>query len=89
MEGHVLTNPQESLQAAGMQDGEDLAAVVQDAKISSSGKAFSLWCGGGNRLVTWGNPRWGADCGAVECELKNVERVQATLYAFAAILSDG
>ena len=87
--GNVLTNLTDSLQTAGVQDGDYLMAVVQPAKIAASDSVFALWCGGGNQVVTWGDPRWGADCSAVKRQLKNVEQIQVTGGAFAAILTDG
>lgn len=63
--GHVLTNPADSLQAAGIQDGEHLTAVAQDGKLIAANKAFALWCCGGNSVVTWGNPHSGGSCSAI------------------------
>ena len=39
--------------------------------------------------MTWGNPDCGGDSSAVKDHLKNVQHVQATTAAFAAILADG
>ena len=41
VEGHVLANLADSLQAAGVQDGEHLTAVVQHAKIAAASRAFA------------------------------------------------
>ena len=68
-EGHVLTNPEDSLQAAGVQDGENLTAVAQQVQVAASDAAFALWCCGGNRVVTWGDPYRGGDCSAVRDQL--------------------
>jgi hypothetical protein len=88
-DGHVLTNLADSLQTAGVQDGEHLTAVVQEAKVAATDSAFAMWCCGGNRLVTWGHPRIGGDCSAVQGKLCKVQQVQATGAAFSAILVDG
>ena len=40
-------------------------------------------------VVTWGDPDAGGDSSAVQEKLRNVQQVQATLRAFAAILADG
>ena len=88
-EGHVLTNPEDSLQAAGVQDGEHITAVAQRASLSATTQAFALWCSGSNRVVTWGSPRAGGDCSAVQDQLKNAQQIQATDWAFAAVLADG
>eukprot|EP00435_Cladocopium_sp_Y103_P014490 s1439_g3.t1 len=89
VDGHVLTNPEESLQAAGVQEGDRLTAVAQRASLSATFEAFALWCCGGNRVVTWGHPDRGGDCSSVQDQLTNVQQIQATFRAFAAILADG
>ena len=91
VEGHVLTNPQESLQDAGVQDGEHLTAVAQHARATATGAAFAVWCCGGNRIITWGNfmPSRDCDCCTVQDQLRNVQQMKATGDAFAAILADG
>ena len=50
-------NPSESLEAAGLQDGDQLTAIVREAKLAASQSAFALWCCGGDRVLTWGDPR--------------------------------
>jgi hypothetical protein len=53
-EGHVLTNLMD-LQA-GVQDGEHLTAVAQQAKVAASDCAFALCCGGNQSpwaIQTW------------------------------------
>ena len=85
----ALTNPLDSLQAAGIQEGEHLTALAQRAKIASTGGAFAVWCCGGDKIVTWGSPGQGGDCSAVQEQFRNVQEIQATGSAFAAILSDG
>jgi len=87
-EGNVLTNPEESLQAA-LQGGELLTAVAQRAFIASTCQAFAAWCCGGNRIVSWGSEDYGGDCSAVQHQLRHVQQVHATDGAFAAILADG
>jgi hypothetical protein len=49
--------------------------------------AFALWCCGESRIVTWGHPD--GDSSAVHDQLRNVQQVQGTGIAFAAILADG
>ena len=39
--------------------------------------------------MTWGSPHRGSDCSAVQDQLMNVQQIQATGGAFAAILADG
>ena len=40
-------------------------------------------------VVTWGSPHGGGDSSAVQDQLRNVQQIQATSEAFAAILADG
>eukprot|EP00435_Cladocopium_sp_Y103_P046371 s1557_g13.t1 len=89
VDGHVLTNLDDSLQAAGVKDGEHLTAVAQQPKVAASGRAFALWCVGGNQVVTWGKEDQGGDSSTVQDQLRNVQQIQATHFAFAAILADG
>ena len=39
--------------------------------------------------MTWGDPDYGGDSSEVQDQLKGVQQIQATDYAFAAILADG
>ena len=39
--------------------------------------------------MTWGDEPRGGDSSAVQDQLKNVQSIQATPFAFAAILDDG
>ena len=82
-------NPSESLEAAGLQDGDQLTTVVGEAKLAATESAFALWCSGGDRVLTWGGDGCGGDSSAVQDRLKSVRQVQATGRAFAAILEDG
>ena len=40
--GSVLTDPIKSLHAAGIQDGDHLIAIVQQAKVAATQSAFAL-----------------------------------------------
>ena len=66
-----------------------MTAVAVEAKVAATERAFALFCSGGDRVVTWGNPHYGGDNSQVQDQLKRVQQVQATLRAFAAILADG
>ena len=79
----------DSLQAAGVQDGDRLTAVARRASLSATIEAFALRCCVGNKVVTWGDPRHGGDCSAAQDQLTNVQQIQASSRAFAAILADG
>ena len=39
--------------------------------------------------MTWGDPVNGGDISAVQDQLKNMQQIQASDHAFAAILGDG
>ena len=88
-EGHALTDPEDLLKAAGVQDGEHLTAVAQRARVTATREAFAVWCCGGNWVVTWGNIKSGRNCSLVKDQLRNVQQIQAAYGAFAAILADG
>ena len=87
--GYVLTDPTESLESVGLQQKDMLSAIVQQANITATQGAFAVWCCGGDRIVTWGLAGFGGDSSTVRNQLKNVQRLQATDSAFAALLGDG
>ena len=84
-------DPMNSLEAAGVQEGDNLTALAQQPKMAATEKAFALWCCGGLRIVTWGNPRCGGDISAVQNRLgqSGVQQIKASSGAFAALLADG
>ena len=94
-DGRILGDPSQSLVDAQVEDKDCLTAVALQAtvattKIDVSGfQAFALWCCGGSRILTWGHPGFGGDSSAVQDQLRNVQQVQGTSGAFAAILADG
>eukprot|EP00435_Cladocopium_sp_Y103_P017206 s2255_g4.t1 len=91
-DGRELVDKSESLQSAGLQEGDCILAIVLQVQVASTLRAFALWCCGGDRIITWGDPDSGGDSSAVQDQLGNlrsVQQVQATWNAFAAILSDG
>merc|ERR1740129_86127 len=59
-------DPTVSLQAAGLQDGHHLTAIVLEAKLAATAAAFAFTCSGGDRVVTWGQPHWGGDSSEVQ-----------------------
>ena len=64
-----------------------MAAVAQLGKLASA-SAVALY-GHGEGLVTWGAPSNGGHSSQVEEQLRNVQHIQATKGAFAAILESG
>ena len=68
--GRRLTDPMESLQTAGIQDEDQLTAVVGQAKLAATDFAFALWYCGGNEVITWGDPQFGGDSSSVQDQLR-------------------
>ena len=87
-EGRLL-DPADPLRLYGLQNGDSLTAVAQQQKLAATGSAFALWCEGGYRIVTWGDRFSGGDSSGVQDQLKNVQHICGTSYAFAAILANG
>ena len=87
--GTVLLDPQQSLLAAGLQDGDHVTAVVQRAKLAATNRAFAMWCCGGDTVITWGHENHGGDSSEVQDQFRSVQEIKATRAAFAAILEDG
>eukprot|EP00438_Fugacium_kawagutii_P004702 Skav217782 [mRNA] locus=scaffold1782:143681:144599:- [translate_table: standard] len=77
-------NLSESLEAAGIQDGDSLTAIAQVPKLAATDKAFAIWCSGGG-VITWGD----SECGAEEVQLNNLEHLSSSFAAFAAVSFDG
>ena len=86
---HGMVDPAASLQSAGLEDGDNLTAIVIHPKVAATARAFALFCSGGNRVVTWGEPGYGGDSSEVQDQLKGVQQIQATYSAFAALVADG
>ena len=84
--GTVLLDPQQSLLAAGLQDGDHVTAVVQRAKLAATNRAFAMWCCGGDTVITWGHEDDGGDSSEVQDQFRSVQEIKATR---AAILEDG
>ena len=68
---HHALDPTVSLQAAGLEDGDHLTAVVLEAKLAATGRTFALFCSGGDRVVTWGLEVGGGS--EVQGQLKGVQ----------------
>ena len=81
-----LFEPTESLRLAGLHDGDSIAAVAQQPKIAATKHAFALWSGG---VVAWGHQLLGGYISDVQDQLRNVQQICGTFYAFAAILANG
>ncbi|CAJ1431522.1 unnamed protein product [Effrenium voratum] len=87
-----LLDTERSLNEAGLRDGDSVGAVRQLPQIVATKRAFALFCCGGNRVVTWGDPGAGGDTNEVQDQLRkaqiNVQQIQATCEAFAAVPAD-
>ena len=88
-EPRALVDLEESLVGARLEDVDYLSAVILQPQLAATAGAFALWCCGGNTVITWGNIDVGGDSSAVQDRLKNVQQIQATESAFAAMLADG
>ena len=86
-EGRILSDSSQTLDAAGLQDGDQLTAVAGQPKLAATREVFAFYHA--DAVVTWGHPQHGCDSSAVQDQLRNVQHIQATRYAFAAILEDG
>ena len=75
-----------TLSEAGLRDGDAVTAVVQLGHLAATENAFA-WHG--HEVVTWGHPDFGGDSSQVQDQLRNVQSIQATQCAFAAILESG
>jgi len=84
--GHVLNNLADSLQSAGVQDGERLTVVAQQPNMIATARAFAMWSCGSNTVIIWGDPDSGGDCSTVG---RWIGRLGPSARAFAAILADG
>jgi hypothetical protein len=61
-EGHVLNDPEKSLEAAGLSEGDHLTAIAQQGKLAATKEAFAFWSPGSNRILTWGHPKVTGRC---------------------------
>ena len=86
----VLADPDKTLEETEIEDGECLTALVLQPQLAATKSAFALWCHGDSAIVTWGDADRGGDSSAVRRDqLKGVQQIQATNFAFAAILEEG
>ena len=87
-----MVDPTESLQAAGLQEGDHLTAIATPVKVAATrGAAIALWCCGGNQVVTWGDRTSGGDSSGVKDQLRGVQcsaGLRKLCHAFAAILAE-
>eukprot|EP00435_Cladocopium_sp_Y103_P045974 s1897_g13.t1 len=88
--GGLLLDSADPLPLSGLHDGDSLTAVALKPKIAATDGAFALWCpAGGGRVVAWNHPANGGDSSSVQDQLRNVQQIRASSFAFAAILEDG
>ena len=81
--GRVLDGG-EPLKKARLQYQEPLTFQVRRVEIYGGRFAFAAIIGDGS-VVTWGTSHEGRDSSAVRDQLQNVQSIQATMYAIAAI----
>eukprot|EP00435_Cladocopium_sp_Y103_P023793 s80_g5.t2 len=85
----VRLDGMQTLEACGLRDGDSLTAVALPTRVAATERAFAMWCPGGDRIVTWGDPAYGGGSFEAHERFRTVQHVQATHRAFAAILGDG
>ena len=76
------------IKRARLQNGDALTLHVSRATLQACREAFATILGDGS-VVTWGTPECGCNSRAVQDQLKNVQQIQASGTAFAAIDGDG
>ena len=74
-----------TIEAAKIQNGASLTLHIVRLQIQSTTGAFAAGLGDGS-VVTWGSRDGGGDSSAVKDQLKNVQQIQSSGNAFAAIL---
>ena len=72
-----------------LQESATMTAIAEEPKVAATNCAFSLWCAGGSRVVSWGHHESGGNAAGVMQSLANVVDMKATEHAFAAILGSG
>ena len=85
----VLMDSDKTLEETEIEDGECLTALVLQPQLAATKSAFALWCHGDSAVVTWGAADDGGNSSPVRDQLRGVQKIQATNYAFAALLEDG
>ena len=71
------------IRTAKVQNGDALTLHMNTVELQATRCAFD------GTAATWGDADFGGDSSAVQHQLKNVQQIQASDRAFAAILGDG
>eukprot|EP00435_Cladocopium_sp_Y103_P062303 s191_g23.t3 len=79
-----LLDPTKSLELNGLKDGDNIAAIALQPKLVANSSAFAMWCVGGDRIITWGYTDQ-----PVRNQPMNVQQIESSTHAFAAIMGDG
>ena len=88
-DGRVL-DPNEELENVRLNEGDYVTAVAMQVKLATTDFAFALWSFGGDKVITWGDPKFGGDSTKIQDRLHSpVQQVQGSNAAFAALLADG
>ena len=85
-----LVDTRQTVAQAGLKPGDVLTLLVRQTRVAAAYRgrsSFSAILGDGC-VVTWGHPDDGGDSGKVQERLKNVQHIQATERAFAAVLDN-
>ena len=88
--GGCILDPSEACDTYDdLQESSTITAIAQEPKVAATNCAFSLWCAGGSRMVSWGHQDSGGNATGVMQSLTNIVDMKATEHAFAAILGSG
>ena len=88
-DGRIL-DPNEDLENVNLTEGDHVTAVTMQVKLASTDFAFALWSTVRDKVITWGDPKFGGDSTKIQDRLHgSVQQVQGSNAAFAAVLADG
>ena len=65
----VLVDFEQTLEEAGIEDGECLTALAFQPQLAATSRALALRCHGDGSIVTWGRADYGGDSSAVQNQL--------------------
>eukprot|EP00438_Fugacium_kawagutii_P028819 Skav206505 [mRNA] locus=scaffold2251:29646:30946:- [translate_table: standard] len=57
-DGHIVANPEKTLQATGLEDGYHVTAVLLQPNVAATSCAFALWCNGCDGVIAWGRSKF-------------------------------
>ena len=64
-EGCILNPNKKCDSYDDLQENATITAIAQQPKVAATNCAFSLWCTGGSRVLSWGHHESGGDTAGV------------------------